>query len=279
MTPTKTTTIETGRGALYAEVFMPAGESKGIAVVTHGYLEHCGRYRELAHVITNAGWIALTYDVRGHGHSPGARGFVENFEEYLEDFHKVIADAKKLAPGKPLVLVGHSHGSLITLRALSSYNPPDANAAIVSSPYLGMKVAVPSWKKYLARIASRVAPALTQPNPLKPEQLTHDAAKIAERKADKLCFEVVPVRWFTESTAAQAYVEAHADRIKIPTTWLVGGADTIADPAASKRVAARVSGAHYHDLVGLMHEVFNEVDRGKVFAEVTKVLTALDGKT
>ncbi|HUS28665.1 MAG TPA: lysophospholipase [Kofleriaceae bacterium] len=275
MTPTKTTKIETSRGGLYAEVFEPSGEPKGVALVTHGYFEHCGRYRELAHVIVKAGWIALTYDVRGHGQSPGARGFVERFDEYLDDFRDAVTAAKKLAPGKPLVLVGHSHGSLITLRALTSDRPPDAAAAIVSSPYLGMKVVVPGWKKGLARVASRVAPALTQPNPLKAEDLTHDKEKIAERLADKMCFEVVPVRWFTESAAAQQYVEANASRIKIPTTWLVGGADTIADPATSKRVAARVSGAHYHDLAGLKHEVFNEVERGKVFAEVTKVLGAL----
>jgi hypothetical protein len=30
----------------------------------------------------------------------------------------------------------------------------------------------------------------------------------------------------------------------------------------------------YHDLSGMLHEVFNEVDRGKVFAEVTKTLAA-----
>ncbi|HTL37805.1 MAG TPA: lysophospholipase [Kofleriaceae bacterium] len=275
MTPTKTTTIDTGRGGLYAEIFEPSGDPKGVAVVTHGYFEHCGRYRELAHVIANAGWIALTYDVRGHGLSPGARGFIERFEEYIDDYRRVLEAARKLAPSKPLVLIGHSHGSLITLRALSDERPPDAKAAIVSSPYLGMKAPVPSWKKVLGKVASRVAPALTQPNPLKAEDLTHDQTKIAERLADKMCFEVVPARWFTESNAAQEYVAAHADRIKIPTTWLVGGADTIADPATSKRVAARVSGAHYHDLVGLKHEVFNEVERGKVFAEVTKVLSSV----
>jgi lysophospholipase len=273
MTPTKTTTIKTpGGDALYAEEFLPKGDPKGVVLVTHGYAEHCGRYRELAHVITNAGWAVLTYDVRGHGQSPGARGFIEHFDTYLDDLRAAHAAAKQLAPGKPLVMLGHSHGSLITLRALVDSKPPETVAAIVSSPYLALRLAVPAYKKVLARFASRVAPALAQANSLRVEDLTSDKQKQQERLADKLCFDVATARWFTEASAAQAFVESHADRIKVPTTWLVGGADPIADPAASKRVAARVSGAHYHDLVGLKHEVFNEVDRGKVFAEVTKVL-------
>jgi hypothetical protein len=40
-----------------------------------------------------------------------------------------------------------------------------------------------------------------------------------------------------------------------------------------------MSGAQYHDLVGLKHEVFNEVDRGKVFGELAKVLTACNAAT
>ena len=73
LAPTKTTTIATTDGALYAEIFMPAEAPRGIVLITHGYAEHCGRYHEVAHVIVNAGWAAISYDVRGHGRSPGSR--------------------------------------------------------------------------------------------------------------------------------------------------------------------------------------------------------------
>lgn len=276
ISPTATPTI----AGLYAEQFLPtgptgpAGPPRGVVVVTHGYAEHCGRYRELAHVITEAGWAALSYDVRGHGQSPGPRGFIDRFDAYLEDLAAVTAAARALVPeGAPLVLLGHSHGALITLRALCDERPPQhVKAAIISSPYLALRLAVPGYKKALARVASRVAPKLAQPNDLRVEDLTSDPVKQAERLADKLCLDVATARWFTESSRAQAYVAAHAARIKIPTTWLVGGADPIADPARSREVASRVQGATYHDLVGLKHEVFNETSRGQVFAEVRRVL-------
>ena len=271
LNPTATPTI----GGLYAEQFVPAGTPKGAVLITHGYAEHCGRYRELANVIVRAGWAALAYDVRGHGQSPGVRGFIDRFDVYLDDLAAMQAAAKKLAPtDAPLVLLGHSHGSLIVLRALCDEHPPAVKHAIVSSPYLALRLAVPAYKKALARVASRIAPKLAQPNALRVEDLTSDKAKQAERTADKLCLDIATARWFTESSRAQDYVAEHARRIKVPTTWLVGASDPIADPARSKAVAASVPGADYHDLVGLKHEVFNETTRGQVFAEVTRVLAS-----
>ncbi len=270
--PTKTLTIATHDGALYAEAFLPSGTPRGSVLVTHGYMEHCGRYHELAHVLVNAGWAALTYDVRGHGKSPGPRGYIDRFATYLDDLRAAHAAARALAPGAPSVLLGHSHGSLITLRALTGDNPPDAVHAIVSSPYLAARLKVPAYKRIMGRIASRVAPRLSIPEKLPVSGLTSDPAKQAEHEADKACFDLATARWFTESSAAQAYVEAHAGRVRIPTTWIVGGGDPICDPTASARIAAKTPKSTYHDLAGFMHEVFNEVDRARAFTLVENVL-------
>ena len=267
--PTTTPTI----GGLYAETFAPTGTPKGVVVLTHGYAEHCGRYREVDHVLVNAGWAVLAYDVRGHGKSPGARGYIDRFDTYLSDLAAMITAAKALAPeGAPLVLLGHSHGTLIVLRALAGEHPPSVTSAIVSSPYLAIKLAVPGWQKLLARAASRILPKLTQPNGIKAEHLTHDKAKQAEHDADPLNFGTATPRWFVESSAAQDYVLDYADRISVPTTWLVGAEDPLADPARARRVADKVKGATYHDLAGLRHEVFNEVDRASVFDKLTGAL-------
>ena len=267
--PTKTTTIS---GGLYAEVFLPSGPPKGVVLITHGYAEHCGRYREVAHVIVKAGWAAMSYDVRGHGHSPGARGFIERFDIYVDDLRAAIAAARELAPAAPFVLLGHSHGGLITLHALAGSRPPEAAHAIISSPYLKLQLEVPRYKKLLARVASRIAPKLDQPSGLRADQLMQDPQKQAEWAADKLNFPTANARWFTEALDAQQFVAANADKITMPSTWLVGGADPLCDPAASKRIAQRTKNATYHDLVGLRHEVFNETERAKVFAELTNVL-------
>ena len=271
VSPTSTQTI----AGLYTETFRPTGTPKGVVVISHGYAEHCGRYHEVAHVIVRAGWAALSYDVRGHGKSPGQRGYIDRFTTYLADFAAIQAGAREqFGASAPMVLLGHSHGSLITLRALADERPPQATAAILSSPFLALRLRVPAHKRALAWIGSALAPKLSQPNALRVEDLTADKQKQAERIADKLCFDIATSRWFTEASAAQDHVYAHADRVRLPTTWLVGHDDPIADPARSKAVAAKIAGASYHDLVGMKHEVFNEIDRAKVFDALTEALRA-----
>ncbi len=272
MTPTTTTTIT---GGLYAETFAPTGTPAGVVLITHGYAEHCARYREVANVICQAGWAALAYDCRGHGRSPGERGYIDRFETYLTDLAGAHSAARALVPeGAPLVLLGHSHGGLITLRALCGERPPACVHAIISSPYLALHMPVPGYKKLLARVASKVAPHLAQPNNIRDEDLTHDPVKQAEHHDDKLCFDVAIARWFTESDAAQRYVAAHAERIRVPTTWFVAGEDALADPAQSRRVADKMANCHYTELPGFRHEVFNEVDRAQVFQALQRTLRA-----
>jgi len=275
MTPTNTPTIDTANGPLYAEAFAPTGDPKGVVLVTHGYMEHCGRYRELAHVIADAGWAALTFDVRGHGRSPGPRGYIDRFDTYMTDFAAAIDAARALAkPDAKLVLLGHSHGGLITLRALCDGTPRGVVHAIVSSPYLALRLAVPGYRKVLARFASRVVPKLMQAEKLRVEDLTSDPELQAARTRDTLCFDGATARWFTESSAAQDYVLANASKVRLPTTWLVGGDDPIANPAVSRQVATAVAGADYHDYPGFKHEVFNERERERPFSEVRRVLAS-----
>lgn len=275
MTPTATTSVHAPRGQLAAETFLPAGAPRGVVVITHGYAEHAGRYREVAAAIVRAGWAALAYDVRGHGQSPGQRGYIERFSVYLEDLAAAQATARGLVDATaPLVLLGHSNGGLITLRALTEPTAPQIAGAIVSSPFLGLRLPVPGYKKALARIASRLRPTLSLPNDLRVEDLTSDPGKRAERTADAQCFDVATARWFTEASEAQDHVALHAGRVRVPTLWVVGGDDPIADPARSRTVAAAVPGASYHELAGFRHEVFNEVDRGRVFDLVAGFLAA-----
>ncbi len=52
----------------------PAQEPRAAVALLHGLGEHCGRYERLAGRFTDAGFAVSAIDLRGHGHSPGARG-------------------------------------------------------------------------------------------------------------------------------------------------------------------------------------------------------------
>lgn len=267
------TLVGEGGQKLHAEVFL-RDAAKGVVLVTHGYAEHCGRYREVADVLVRAGWSVLCWDVRGHGQSAGRRGYCDHFSQFLGDFRAAHQAARALGEG-PLVALGHSHGSLITLRALIEPSAPQVTAVVVSSPFLGFGTPVPPVKAALGKVASLLAPRLSMPNGLQISDLTSDAGKQAERKKDTLCFDIATARWFTEASKAQREVEQGASRITAPTLWLIGGADVIANPAQSRKVAASMPNSTVKVFEGYKHEVFNETERTKVFADLTGFLDSI----
>jgi alpha-beta hydrolase superfamily lysophospholipase len=274
--PSETRTLPSSGGTtLHVELFRPAAAPRAVAVMVHGYAEHIGRYREVAHVLVAAGLAVVGFDLRGHGRSSGRRGHVDAFTDYLDDLDAALALARKEHPGLPVILVAHSNGSLIVLRALTDERrAPAVAGAVISSPFLALKLAVPRAQIWAAKLASRIYPAFSQKNGLKVEQITSDKQMQAARLADTLCHEVASARWFTEAIAAQAYVRAHATAITVPTIWLIGGADPIADAAVANTLARTVAKAEVHLLEGFLHEVFNETDRARPFELMAK---AIDG--
>ena len=264
--------INTNDGALYSEAFVPTNP-RGAILITHGYAEHCGRYREVANLLHDAGWAVLTYDVRGHGKSPGPRGYVDRFTTYIADLEAAKTQARALAPQGPFILLGHSNGGLITLAALVAGSTADA--AVISSPFLALKLSVSPVKRLLGKIASRLHPKLTLPAPLDVKALTSDPVKQQERRADTLCFDIATARWFTEAAAAQQRVAAGITKLAVPTLWLIGGADQIANADVSEKLSKQAPNAVVHRLQGMQHEVFNETERAGVFATMTQYLNSM----
>ena len=271
--PTATSHFASGDGTqLYYEWF-PVDRPRALALIVHGYLEHCGRYHELANVLNRAGFATLSYDMRGHGRADGQRSYIDSVDNYLDDLDAALAQlrARASAAGAdqlPVLLVGHSNGGMLVLRTLADpeRKPHDVNAVVVSSPFLGFKVKLPSSKKFMAKTASRWFPRLSLPSDLKLEWLTTDPDKLAERRVDTLCNEVASARWYTATISAQEYIADYAGRIDVPSLWLVGANDQIADPEIAKLVHARLRApSEYRDLTGMQHEVFNERERARVF--------------
>jgi len=275
MEPTSTGQLFSADGtALYAEWF-EAEAPRALALVMHGYAEHCGRYREVAHVLTDARLAVLTYDMRGHGRAEGQRGHANDYSEYLADMNAALDELTRRATARypggkslPVLLVTHSNGGLVALRALADpfRCPRDVEAAVLSSPFLALEVQVPAAKQLVGRAAGIIAPTLSLPSGLEIDHLTHDPDKLAERRVDTLCHEVASAGWFTSSMQAQEYVAEMAHRVTVPTLWLVAGRDRLANPRTTRAVHARLRApSRLVEFPDMYHEVFNEVDRGRAF--------------
>lgn len=275
LTPSALAQLNTDDGHKLHLEWFPANAPIGTVLMMHGYAEHIARYREVAAVLVEAGYHVAGFDFRGHGRSSGHRGLVHAFDNYVSDIKAAVAWTSDHAGTTPasLIWLAHSNGALAALYAMVSGNVP--SAAILSSPFLALRLQVPLLKRWAGLVASRIAPALSLPAQLDVKALTSDPAKQAERTNDALCFNSATARWFTESERAQAAVAKHASSLVLPTCWLIAGDDQIADAHVAKGIAARVPNAHIVDYPDFQHEVFNERGRERCYQEVTKWLAAL----
>ena len=97
---------------------VPKEGAKGIVQLVHGMAERKERYEELMTFLAQNGYACVCHDHRGHGESLKGkedRGFMGDYDgkAIVEDAVLIGEYMKKQYPELPLILFGHSMGSLI----------------------------------------------------------------------------------------------------------------------------------------------------------------------
>jgi alpha-beta hydrolase superfamily lysophospholipase len=247
----------------------PRVDARAGVLIVHGLGEHTGRYGTLAAWFNARGYAVRGYDQRGHGRSPGQRGALSRPLELIDDLAEVYGAFAATLPAPPLLL-GHSMGGLVALRAVLDRRaaPP---ALVLSSPAL--RAWTPAWEQALAMRLARVLPNLPLRSGLPFEALSHEAAVVDAYRRD-------PLRsgWITPRLARFIFESGpHCIRaaasLWVPTLLLVAGADRLVDARGSHAfaAAAQASGQLATQVFeGLFHELFNEAEpaRSQVLARL-----------
>lgn len=120
-------------------VFEPENEIKGIFQISHGMAEHKERYYKFMEYLTQNGYVTVINDHRGHGKSVKNNDdlgyFYDNSAEYIvEDLHQITKLMKEQYPNKPLVLFGHSMGSMVVRKYIKKYDDEIDKLIVCGSP-------------------------------------------------------------------------------------------------------------------------------------------------
>lgn len=245
----------------------PASAPRGAVIIVHGWGEHAGRYAHVAAWFAECGLAAWALDQRGHGRSSGRRGDIARFAQFLADVVALRKRVQAATPG-PQLLLGHSNGGLIVLRYLQT--APEALAgAIVTSPFLDVGFPVPRVKEAFARFAVHLVPSLRIPTGLVLAHLSTDPAVVEAARTDPYCHQVMTPRAWHEIRAAQRDARAEAPRIDTALFMGLAAEDRIASTPASTAFAAALTGnvtTRTYD--GMYHEILNERERDRVFADL-----------
>ncbi len=194
-----------GVNSVFAEIFAPeSGDIKGVVQLSHGMIDHTGRYLWLAERLTEAGFVFAGNNHLGHGrtaHSPSELGFFAERDGYklvIEDIKKMNEILHEEYRGLPLVLFGHSMGSFIARLYTVKY--PDTLDALVihgtggKNPAAGAGKALVSLLRFFfgghhrSKLVTAVAFGSYNSHYDKSEGanawLTRDIARVADRDRD-----------------------------------------------------------------------------------------------
>jgi alpha-beta hydrolase superfamily lysophospholipase len=243
------------------------GSARGSLVLVHGWGDYTGRWGEQAGWLAERGIHVIGIDQRGHGLTPGTRGHVDRFAQYLSDLAAVRKLAESEAPG-PQFLMGHSFGGFIVLRYLETA-PRRVAGAIALTPYVDLYQPPARWKVVMANAIVDLLPRLPIPTGLAYDEISRDKAVVDRFHHDPHCHQKMTPRAYTEAMANLAVLQAERERIHTPLFVALAGEDHIVSTTAAADFAHGVAGdVTVKTFAGMYHNILHEPDRERVYAEL-----------
>lgn len=125
--------------SLSSLMIAPENGAKGVVQFVHGMAERKERYEELMTFLAGKGYICVIHDHRGHGASIRSvkdRGYMGDYDgkAIVEDTVLLSRYIKEKYPDLPLILFGHSMGSLVVRCYAQEYDELLSGLIVCGSP-------------------------------------------------------------------------------------------------------------------------------------------------
>ncbi|MDD2694673.1 MAG: lysophospholipase [Anaerolineales bacterium] len=253
-----------GHSPLFAQIWQPDGDPRGVVCLVHGLGEHSGRYQHVAEFLTQGGFTLLAIDLRGHGKTPGPRGHASNLDELLDDIESMLNEASRRFPGKPRFLYGHSLGATLALSYVLR-RKPDLCGVVVSGPGLRTSLTEQTMKVLMIKALGSLLPKMSIPTGLNPQTICNDPAVVQAYVNDPLVHNRTSLALARASIGELDWLFAHAAEFHLPLLIQQGSSDRLIYPQGAREFAALVKGGCTLKLwEGLGHEVHNEPGKEQV---------------
>ncbi len=190
---------------------LPAPEQtpRGILLLVHGMGERKERYQHVLSYFAAHEYICAISDLRGHGErakTEADRGYfgTHGDKRFVSDVYKTVCRLRQDFPGLPLILFGHSMGSLIvraytkqhddTIDGLFVCGCPSNNPASAAGKRLiAIMAKKKGWRYHSTFVQNLVSGSFDSPFKKKTEQtaadswLCTDPAVVEAFEADPMC--------------------------------------------------------------------------------------------
>lgn len=267
---------------------LPASRPRAIVQIAHGMAEHFGRYGRLTDALTGAGYAVYANDHRGHGASAAVHGLGDfgpnGFQSVVDDMAAVSRLAQSEQPNTPLILLGHSMGSFAAQLYLLEHHRRLAALVLSGTAAVDAMIA--------AMVASGQPPSPNAMNaPFEPARtdfdwLSRDEAQVDAYIADPLCgfplSDAAMASVFEKAGAARHDPRLASVQGNLPVYVISGQFDPVTGPGqafANTLIdtyrSAGLGLVDHRVYAGGRHEMFNEIDRDRVIADLIAWLDGL----
>jgi alpha-beta hydrolase superfamily lysophospholipase/SAM-dependent methyltransferase len=243
-------------------------------ILFHRGHEHSGRFEELVQMLDLDDVAVFAWDARGHGRSPGDRGYAESCATFVRDadeFAKHLVRAYGISIENTVVL-GHSVGAVIAAAWVHDY-APRVRAMVLAGPALRVKLYVPFARQVLRlRMLFGGRPYVT--SYVKSRMLTHDAAQARAYDADPLISRQLAVNVLLDLHDTSTRLLNDAGGIRTPSLLLASGRDWVVKNRAIRTFFERLTSPakELHSFDGFSHAIFHESRRELPIARVREFI-------
>lgn len=259
---------------LFYRAWQPPTPSRRALILFHRGHEHSGRFEDVVDALGLDDLSVFAWDARGHGRSPGERGYAENFVCLVRDaeaFVRFVAETHGI-PLENMVVLAHSVGAVVAAAWVHDYAPP-VRAQILVSPAFRVKLYVPLaipllrlWRRLRSRpfVRSYVSGRL----------LTHDPEQIARYDGDGLISRAIAVNILLDLHDTATRLVEDAGAIHVPTLLLAAGADWVVKLPPQRRFFVRLSSSvkKMHVFPDFYHDLLHEKARDRALAKAREFI-------
>ena len=254
---------------LFYRSWRPHVDSNKALILIHRGHEHSGRLDELFRDLHLEDFWAFAWDARGHGKSPGERGYAPSFDCLVRDLDSFVkyVSQKYSIPVENMAIVSNSVGSVIASTWVHDYAPL-VRALIVAAPAFRIRLYVPLAIPGL-RLLQKINDKASISSYVKSKMLTHDSQQAQKYDADKLITRNIAVNILLGLHDTSTRIMADAGAIVTPTLVLSAGSDWVVENSAQRKFFESLSSSvkQMHIYPGFFHAVFYERDRQKPIAK------------
>lgn len=269
--PVRESTFPTHDGVdLFYRHWPATGQRRGAVVLFHRGHEHSGRMAHLVDELDLPDFDFFAWDARGHGMSPGERGYSPSFGTSVRDvqtFVDHIVQAHGLQP-EDLHVVAQSVGAVLVATWAHDY-APRVRGLTLASPAFKVKLYVPFARTGLALMHKLFGHFFVN-SYVKARFLTHDEARIRSFEADPLITRPIAVNVLLGLYEAAERVVKDAQAITLPTQLLISGDDWVVHKQPQldfyKRLGSPVK--RVVQLPGFYHDTLGEKGRKPAIAAI-----------